>query len=766
VPGRPAQTPQNGNGALARGRLEAARAAEYGLDTDGSGYGWPPAKNRFQETSALLARLHRYELSLRKHWWILALALAVSLGPAAWHVRHTPLSYQSTGKLWMSGKLDLKEGQLYSEELGNFIGTQVELLKSSTIYERALANLLVAHPGQSPLTTNDLSADPRPFKVTVTDFPKAAVIEIRAVGKNREAVREFVDSLMEEYQLFRKGVRNQTSDVTLSSIREDVKRLEQEVKTRQGLLQDFLASNNIVLLQEQGSSAGAYAGRLSKQLASLRTELRLLQLITPEELAQTASKSPVLSADEPSPVEATAGELMNTLAGPQADFFRASQQIQLLKAKREELLEFLLPTHPKILKYDDDIAEQEKIVEVFKREGLTQMASRRQALGARIKSLQTETADWEAKALDASRKMADYDRLRQDVQRSQALYEKLLGVIQQVDVNRTLDQENVRVMDAASDPTPVRGTIVFLVFGLAAGLALGLGLLYFVNRFDDRFASLTELTEQIPETVIGQVPQIHVSKRHPALDLSGADLSHHAFAEAFRNIRSWVLFSCEKSKQPKMLLVASSVPVEGKSTVASNLALALALAGARVLLVDADLRRTGLHILFGLPGDTGLADVLEQRAAYENLIQPTKAANLWLLPAGSATLNPGELFLAPSCDLFLARIRTQYDYVILDSAPLLAADDTANLAPKVDAVLYLVRANFTSARHAREGLNQLRQRKAHILGLIFNRSTGTRASGYHYGYKDYYHYGRNGRSGEPPGKAHAVAKGEPTAEPS
>jgi capsular exopolysaccharide synthesis family protein len=737
--------PQEGRGPGGNGSLDARRAADYGFDPYGGGYGFSLAKNRFQETSALMARLHRYELSLRKHWWILALALCVSIGPAAYHVRTTPKSYSSTGKLWMSGKLDIKEGQLYLEELTSFMGTQVELLKSAVIYSRALTNAVAANPAWSSLYTNISPDEPGPFKVTVTDFPKSAVIEVKAVGEEPAAVRMFVNSLMEEYQVYRKGVRQQKSDVTLTSITEQVKQLELDVRHQQERLQNFLGSNNVVLLQEQGSSAGAFAARLSKQLASLRTELKLLALITPEQLTQVGGKSRTSPDDESVFGQGTASDLMTTLAGPQADFFHASQQIQLLEAKREELLEFLLPSHPKILKLDDNIAEQQKILEVFKRQSLAQMGNRREALGLQITNLQDSAGEWETKALDASRRMADYERIRQDVARTQALYEKLLGVIQQVDVNRTLDQENVRVMDSASKPKPVRRTMIFLGLGTAAGLFLGFGMLFVVSLFDDRFASLGELSSQIPEVVIGQIPNIHTSRRHPRLELVKPNDERHAFGESFRNMRSWLLFSGDKAKQPRLILVTSAVPTEGKSTVSSNLALTLALSGSRVLLIDADLRRAGLDQIFDVPNDRGFADVLEQRASAHDVIHPTKTPNLWFLPAGSATMNPGELFLAPSCDIFLAKIRSQYDYILFDSAPVLATDDTANLAPKISAVLFVVRADYTSARNAREALQQLRQRQATILGLVFNRSIATRTGGYYYRYNKYYYYGANGK---------------------
>jgi polysaccharide biosynthesis transport protein len=739
LPGPQDRQSQNGDGALSHAASSAARADAYG-----GGYGFLGAKNRFQETSALFARLHRYELALRKHWWILVLALCGSVGAAACYLGKTTSSYQSTARLWVSGKLDLREGQLYSEEFTSFMGTQVELLKSATLFDRAFTNMLTAHPGWASLFTNYTSAERRPFKVTVADFPKTAVIEVNVVGKQADAVREFADSLMEEYQNFRKGVRQQKTDVTLSSITEQVRQLETEVKRQQERLQSFLGSNNVVLLQEQGSSAGAYAAQLSKQLASLRTEFKLLELIAPEQLTQIG-KSRVSPEEDATVGQGAADELTTTLAGPLADFFRASQQIQLYRAKREELLEFLQPSHPKILKLDESIAEQQEIVEVFKRQSLAQMAHRREALALQIGILETSVAEWEQKALEASRKMADYDRIRQDVQRTQSLYEKLLGVIQQVDVNHTLDQETVLVMDAASKPKTVRRAPIILGLGVAGGLFFGLGLLYVVSLFDDRFASLTELGSQLPETVIGQIPNARTLRRQPGLELVRADDDRHAFAESFRNIRSWILFSSEKSKQPRLILVTSALPLEGKSTVASNLAHTLALAGSRVLLIDGDLRRAGLDEIFDAPNDLGFADVLDQRASSHDLIHPTKTPNLWLLPAGSPNTNPGQLFLAPTCDIFLAQLRPQFDYVIFDSAPVLAADDTTNLAPKISAVLFVVRADYTSARHASEALLQLRQRKATILGLVFNRSKATYSDGYYYRYKNYHSDGPNGR---------------------
>jgi capsular exopolysaccharide synthesis family protein len=707
---------------------------------------WP---DRFAKASRLLAHLHRYELALRKHWWIPVLALSVSLGPVSYFTFTAPPSYQSVGKMWMSGKLNLKDGQLYSEELSSFMGTQVELLRSQTIQERALAKLQKTQP-QGPLASASTNPGPaQSFQLNVKDYPKTAIIELRAIGSESQSTRRFLDAVMEEYQLFRKEVRAQSSDTTLASISEQVGQLEQELKRQQERLHSFLVSNNLVLLQEQGSSAGAFVGKLNKQLASLQIEYQFLQLVTPDQLTQAANRqnNPIL---EDTPLsEQPAPELLMSLLGPQADFFKATQQIQLLQARRDELSRFLRPTHPKIIRLDEQIAEQERAVEVYRRQSLSQMENRRQALQLQIQGLEASAKEWEAKALETSKKMAEYERIRQDVQRTQSLYDRLLGVIQSVDVNRTLDQESVRVMEKASLARPVRNIIKPLAIGLVAGLVIGFGALYIMGLFDDRFTSIFELRNQLPEVVVGQVPEVPTKKSHDALELVRADDDRHVFAESFRNLRSSLLFMFTSQKRPKTILITSSLPEEGKSTMAANLAATLALAGSRILLVDADLRRTGLHKMFSLPIDPGLANIMSQEVNYTKAVAPTSITNLFLLPAGTPDGNPGELFLAPSTDVFLANVYPQYDYIIFDSAPILATDDTTSLAPKLDGVLFVVRGGFTPARLAREALGLLRQRHVNLLGLIFNRAIPTRSDYYYYyRYNDYYYYKRPSKEGE------------------
>jgi capsular exopolysaccharide synthesis family protein len=220
--------------------------------------------------------------------------------------------------------------------------------------------------------------------------------------------------------------------------------------------------------------------------------------------------------------------------------------------------------------------------------------------------------------------------------------------------------------------------------------------------------------------------------------LVSPDDERHGFVEAYRNLRSSLLYMAEAAARPKTLLVASAVPSEGKSLTAANLAITMASSGSRVLLVDADSRKGTLHQRFQIPTIPGFTEVLGQGLNWEEVVQATKFPNLFLLPQGSFALNASELFIRGTTKRFLQETAAKYDYVILDTVPVMAADDVTNLAPHVDGVIFVIRAEFTSARVARAALNSFYQRQARVLGLVFNSARSKSEDYYYYRYRDYY----------------------------
>jgi succinoglycan biosynthesis transport protein ExoP len=210
------------------------------------------------------------------------------------------------------------------------------------------------------------------------------------------------------------------------------------------------------------------------------------------------------------------------------------------------------------------------------------------------------------------------------------------------------------------------------------------------------------------------------------------------FDEAFRTLRSSLLFGLNGQGPARRILVTSAVPEEGKSTVAANLAVALAAGGLRVLLVDADLRQSRLHRLFGGASYPGLAEVLAQGVPCQDCYQPTSFAGLTLFAAGHTAVNPSDLFMSPAISQFVETVSAQFDYVVVDSPPVLVADDTTTLCTKVDGVLMVIRAASTPASRARRALALLATRKATILGIVYNGAVASLAEGIPYSYSKYY----------------------------
>jgi len=674
--------------------------------------------NRFASASKMFARLHRWWLLLRKYWWLPALIFAGVLGPVSALTVLSGPTYESKARMWVPGKISVSENWSYTEELVNFLGTQVALLQSPAIQNRALNRMRSASKSAPDPATGSPAPAPVPFHVKVLEGAKSSTLELRVTGKDPAATQSFLNCLMEEYLGFKRESRGQASALAASSLDAEAAQLKSELTEVQNKLQAFQASNNVVLLQQQGNGAGNYLAALTRQLAILRTEQRLLDSLKPEQWMQT-------DVGQSFGDGGVTRQQLASLAEAQTVLFQADQQMQLLVAKRDELARFLFPAHPKMIKLDQDIAAQRQIVQVAQAQAAKQLALRRQALEAQIRNLELTAKEWDAKAIETGHQVAAYEQLQQSAQRLQAAYDKSLGLIQNLDVANRMEQENVGILDPASAAKPTHRLPLNLAAATVLALALSFGLLFGLAVFQDDFASRAELAQQFAEPVLAQIPAIPSAVSEWPLGSEGLDQQRFEFMEAFRNLRAGLLFRNNGGTRPKTIVITSSLPGEGKSTVALYLAATLAKGNTRVLLVDGDMRRPNLHRYFGLPGGPGLAELLDGGRSSVQVTFPAGVKNLALLPAGIAKRNPGDLMLSPVWESFLAAVKPQFDFILVDTPPMAATDDAATLAPKVDGVLFVVRALATSARVAQGALDAMRQRQTHVLGLIFNRAVSS-----------------------------------------
>jgi polysaccharide biosynthesis transport protein len=284
-------------------------------------------------------------------------------------------------------------------------------------------------------------------------------------------------------------------------------------------------------------------------------------------------------------------------------------------------------------------------------------------------------------------------------------------MLDSVKIGGGVPTENIQILEPAGRSLADNsGFTKNILIGCFIGLVCGIGLLFLMDRFDDRPVSFTELQEHFDELVLGQIPQDSTRMRDRRLIPLTANDPRYAYAEAHRNLRSSLIFMATEGARPRTIVVTSAIPGEGKSTVAVNLAVTMAFAGSRVLLIDSDLRKGTVHQYLDVVDQPGLSDVLAGELTWDKVLQATNVPNLHVLARGNFPPNPGELILG-GVDNLIREVSQHYDFILFDSAPVLAADDTANLAPKVDGTLFVIRAAYTSARLARTALDILYQRQ-------------------------------------------------------
>jgi succinoglycan biosynthesis transport protein ExoP len=686
------------------------------------------AQDRYAWSARFMSRANRLKNLVTTKWWILVIAIALGVGIAFQVWRSQKPLYTSIGRMIVSIKLSIPEGSVYTEELNNFLGTQAALMQSQVVLNRAYARVAALLP--------DLPMQSVALKVTV--LPKTTIFMLDGTGGDPRYTQAFVQACMDEYVNLKKDMRTQTTDTTIAGLTEEVLRLKKELLRSEDEMVSFQTTNSVVLLQEQGNTAGNYLASLNQRFAALKSEYALLETLTLDQNLQRQQQGTSLlplSSDTTSDQSSTAGtERLDS------DYLKAKQQILLLKAEQEDMTQYFRPKHPKMIALTEEIARRERLLSIFRQQSADQLESLKSSLKHQIDNMEKDVKEWDAKTLEIGLRTAEFARLKANSQRVQALYDRLLGTMQTLDVNKEISPESVNIMEKASAAVPDRARLnKMLLTGALAGLGCSVLLLLLLDRLDDRLNSFSEVTDLFEEDILGQIPRENTLDSHGRTPLLQPDDQRHSFLEGYRNLRSSLLYMFEPGKRPKTILVTSSVPNDGKSVTSSNLAITLANAGSRVLLVDADLRKGSQHSRFEVESGPGLTEVLSEGKKWTDLVRETKIAHLFILPRGASTQRSGELFLSGPLDVMLKEAAAQYDFVIVDTAPVMAADDVTSLAPHLDGVLFVIRAEHTSARIAHAALDSLYHRQVRILGLVFNSIRTSSLDYYHYyKYKDYY----------------------------
>jgi polysaccharide biosynthesis transport protein len=663
-----------------------------------------------------------------------------------------------------------------------YLDTQTQIMQSESLIERVIDKLkLQARPasGWQALASRArrmLSRSPVPERERMIRQVQAN-LTVRAVGTTRLVevlyespdpmlaadlanilVSEFVQANQEEHWKSTEG----TAEWLTSHLAEMKAKLEQS----EAQLQDYASTSGLMFTAEKDNVAEIRLKELENKLSQAQAD-RVAKQSKFEEARNKPAESLPEMLDDP-----TLREDLRKLTDLQ-------QQLVELSAT-------LTPAHYKVQRVQAQIDDLQSAVKNQRALVLRRVENEYAEELRREKFLNEAYAEQEKIVADQSGKAIHYDTLKRDVDSTRQLYEVMLQRVKQAELASAMRSSNVLVVDPAKPPSrPYKPSFPMnSAVGLFSGVFLGLGFIMVREHFDNKiqapgdaqvYLNLPELgviplaeiqpsREVSPmvrayENLLGRLHSQSNNKRaNPPMLASPSGLAQDSLLVDCPELAAWkrkpsVLAECVRATMtsillpgpnedaPRVVVVTSPSSGDGKTTVTSNLGIAMAEIGRKVLLLDGDLHRPRLHRVFGVPATTGLTEVLSADTPLETvplaqLVHETKIPGLFLLPGGASIGTTLPLFYSPRMATLLGRLRTEFDMVLIDAAPMIYLADARVLGRLADGVILILRAGRTTPESALYASQRLTQHGTRVLGTVLN-SWGPKNNQGYYSFKEY-----------------------------
>ena len=590
-------------------------------------------------------------------------------------------------------------------------------------------------------------------RLTVEQIRDSRLAVIRLLDADPKRAQRVLSALVDIYT--QNNLEDAVDQMNLAAdwLGSQVDTLKRDLEASEMALHDYKKDKNIlsVSMDDQSNMLRGEMQQLSGALTAIR--------IKREQYAARRDELAKIVPDEPQLIPATeliASPLLQELRGR---FLSASAERDAMVASGKGV------QHPDVLAIQArvDAARSALMNEITNvRNGLDHDLG---ALSTELNSLRGLFETAKGRAFDLNLLEIEYNRMK----RSKDNNEKLYGVVtersKENDLTRMLRINNIRVADRPQTPRkPVTPNVpVGVATGLAAGLLLGLGAAIGREQMDRSIRVPGDIEQGLGISVLGLLPIVdgpspalyggRRQKHRPREEPQGGgtpELVVHehpssGIAEATRAIRTNIMFM-SPDRPYRTLLVTSAAPAEGKTTVACCIAVVMAQAGKRVLLLDCDMRRPRVHRIFRTTNDIGATTALLDMDRVDEIVRPTEVPNLSIITTGPLPPNPSEILHSEAFARLLLALRDRFDSVVIDSPPVAPVTDAAVLSTKVDGTVLVVRALQTRKDLARRATRSLRDVGGHIVGAVLNAVDFERRE---YGYYQYYYYKRQGYSQDP-----------------
>jgi capsular exopolysaccharide synthesis family protein len=520
-----------------------------------------------------------------------------------------------------------------------------------------------------------------------------------------------VDSVVKSYTTLRTKKNRTTTDELIETLTTERKQLQAMLDEKRAGLDEFTRKHGIIAGTKDGG--GDIQVERMKTLAAALTTAQV-EALGAKNTYEQAQRS---IADDPEKLRAV--REIQTARGmtpvTPEDEAMLRQEISQTQSKLQDMRQRYLPNHQIIRRLERRMSEL-SVAYVAAMERRYQAAQNREA------DLKKAFEAQQKLATERSADLVQYTRLDQDLQ---AIQQRIAANDEQIHVAQLSDAGSsavdVQLMDqprmAEHPAVPDSKTVI--PWGLGAGLLVGLCLAVVRDRLDPRLHSAEEVKAVLGIPILGTLPRMPENlapavRGQRVLLEPGSDV-----AEAYRALRTAINFGVPEGRA-RTILIASPSAGDGKTTVASNLAIGLAQGGKRVVLLDADLRQPGQHDTFGVENHAGLVDILAHEVAPAEVAQKTLVQNLELIPAGPSPENPADLLNSPRFVELMDELADRYDHVVIDSPPVLAVTDARVIAASTDITVLVLRADCAERRQSEAARDGLVGVGANLLGLVMN----------------------------------------------
>lgn len=696
--------------------------------------------------------------ALRDHKWLILGVTLVVLAAGLFWTLAAPKVYEATCTVEYDPNPSRPLGgqvEDVADPIGNFwatrefFHTQNRVIASRDVAERVVRRLglhedptFLAQDPDATEPTGDVQAATLALqsRLTVEPVKDTRIVEIFARDVNPERARLIADAVADAYVKKTIEDRLESTDRAKDWLENQLTTLRQELDQSELALHRFKKGHNVlsVSMEDRQNLVASELETTHGMLTATRNrrielEARLARLKSSFNKAPNAVDPAAMTEDE------ALGELATELR-------RKRKERNALSVKYGK-------NHPAMVSLSEEIHVLEAQLTEEQQAIIASAEHDVEQIKAVERGLRAAAGDAQSAGLSLNLREIEYNRLNRERDNKAKLYEIVLQRLTETDLTRLLETTHVRVLDRALLPTsPVSPNFLKNVgTSLLAGLLLGLAAAFFASRLDRTVRSV-EAVEGLGVDVLGVIPHLFETRAkretdarsgpkgvapEPPSDLIVIDAPMSPAAETFRMIRTNLAFMSQENPI-RSCVVTSALPLEGKTTIAANLAVSLAQFGGKVLIVDSDLRRPRLQRVFELENTVGVTTLVAGEGSLPDTIHTTGIDGLSVLTSGPVPDNPSELLHSDAFGRLKDDLVARFDYVIFDSPPMGAVTDAAILAPQVDGVLLVVRAG-TSTLHAVSGARkQLVSVSARLLGAILNdadlrvRGYGYRAGSYAY----------------------------------